>query len=65
MAKCHRSHPERVAQLLRLVNADLDVAEDMALRKMSMTLQDRSSESDFDRLIRQMGRSDASTDDAV
>lgn len=29
-----------LAQLSRLVNADLDVAEDMALRKIPMTMQD-------------------------
>jgi hypothetical protein len=29
-----------MAQLTRLVNAYLDVAEDMALRKMPMTMQD-------------------------
>ena len=98
-----------MAQLSRLVNAYLDVAEDMAQRKMPMTMQDwetrlnrfiaatdrevlqdagkvsaeiakahaesefekyrivqdRLFESDFDRLVRQIGQGDASPDDAA
>ena len=98
-----------MAQLTRLVNAYLDVAEDMAQRKIPMTMQDwetrlnrfieatdcevlqdagkvtaeiakahaesefekyrivqdRLFESDFDRLVWQMGQGDASPDDAA
>jgi hypothetical protein len=39
VAKNYLSEPE-MAQLSRLVNAYLDVAEDMALRKIPMTMQD-------------------------
>lgn len=39
VAKNYLSEDE-MAQLMRLVNAYLDVAEDMALRKMPMTMQD-------------------------
>ncbi|MFO0644238.1 MAG: virulence RhuM family protein [Polyangiaceae bacterium] len=39
VAKNYLTEPE-LAQLSRLVNAYLDVAEDMALRKMPMTMQD-------------------------
>jgi hypothetical protein len=39
VAKNYLTEPE-MAQLSRLVNAYLDVAEDMALRKMPMTMQD-------------------------
>ena len=39
VAKNYLDEPE-LAQLSRLVNAYLDVAEDMALRKMPMTMQD-------------------------
>ena len=39
MAKNYLTEDE-IAQLARLVNAYLDVAEDMALRKIPMTMQD-------------------------
>jgi hypothetical protein len=108
VAKNYLSESE-MAQLSRLVNAYLDVAEDMAQRKMPMTMQDwetrlnrfiaatdrevlqdagkvsaeiakahaesefekyrivqdRLFESDFDRLLRQIGQGDASPDDAA
>jgi hypothetical protein len=108
VAKNYLSESE-MAQLSRLVNAYLDVAEDMAQRKMPMTMQDwetrlnrfiaatdrevlqdagkvsaeiakahaesefekyrivqdRLFESDFDRLVRQIGQGDASPDDAA
>jgi len=108
VAKNYLSESEMV-QLSRLVNAYLDVAEDMAQRKMPMTMQDwetrlnrfvaatdrevlqdagkvsaeiakahaesefekyrivqdRLFESDFDRLLRQIGQGDASPDDAA
>ena len=47
------TEPE-MAQLIRLVNAYLDVAEDMAQRKIPMTMQDRLFESDFYRLLKQI-----------
>jgi hypothetical protein len=43
-----------MAQLSRLINAYLDVAEDMAQRKIPMTMQDQLFESDFDRLLKQI-----------
>lgn len=108
VAKNYLTEPE-VAQLSRLVNAYLDVAEDMAQRKLPMTMQDwetrlnrfieatdrgvlqdagkvsaeiakahaesefekyrivqdRLFESDFDRLLKQIGQGDSSTDDTV
>jgi hypothetical protein len=108
VAKNYLSESE-MAQLSRLVNAYLDVAEDMAQRKMPMTMQDwetrlnrfvaatdrevlqdagkvsaeiakahaesefekyrivqdRLFESDFDRLVRQIGQGDASPEDAA
>jgi hypothetical protein len=39
VAKNNLTEPE-LAQLSRMVNAYLDVAEDMALRKLPMTMQD-------------------------
>ena len=50
VAKNYLTEPE-MAQLSRLVNAYLDVAEDMAQRKIPMTMQDRLLESDFDRML--------------
>jgi hypothetical protein len=108
VAKNYLSESE-MAQLSRLVNAYLDVAEDMAQRKMPMTMQDwetrlnrfiaatdrdvlqdagkvsaeiakahaesefekyrivqdRLFESDFDRLVRQIGQGDGSPDDVA
>ena len=40
-----------MAQLQRLVSAYLDLAEDMALRQIPMTMQDRLHQSDFDRVL--------------
>ena len=60
VAKNHLTESE-LAQLSRLVNAYLDVAEDMALRKMPMPMQDRLFEGAFDRVVVETRRIEAAS----